>query len=69
MRTTDRVTVDANPYVWPYDGDIPLGRTALINIDWQVDFAGRGGYSDCMHAGVSAVAVNGGAEYLTQQPE
>jgi nicotinamidase-related amidase len=48
MRTTDCVTIDANPYVWPYDGDIPLGRTALINIDWQVDFAGEGGYVDTM---------------------
>ncbi|WP_264078973.1 biuret amidohydrolase [Mycobacterium szulgai] len=42
------ITVDANPYVWPYDGDIPRDRTALINIDWQVDFAGEGGYVDAM---------------------
>lgn len=43
-----KVTVQANPYVWPYDGDIPAGRTALINIDWQVDFCGEGGYVDRM---------------------
>lgn len=42
------ITVDANPYLWPYDGDIPRDRTALINIDWQVDFAGEGGYVDAM---------------------
>lgn len=42
------VTIKANPYVWPYDGDIPLRRTALINIDWQVDFCGEGGYVDAM---------------------
>jgi len=42
------VTIDANPYAWPYDGDIPAGRTALINIDWQVDFCGKGGYVDAM---------------------
>jgi nicotinamidase-related amidase len=42
------ITVDANPYVWPYDGDIPVGHTALINIDWQVDFCGEGGYVDAM---------------------
>ncbi|MDT5195626.1 MAG: biuret amidohydrolase, partial [Mycobacterium sp.] len=42
------ITVDANPYAWPYDGDIPVGRTALINIDWQVDFCGEGGYVDTM---------------------
>jgi biuret amidohydrolase len=42
------VTVEANPYLWPYDGDIPADRTALINIDWQVDFCGEGGYVDAM---------------------
>ncbi|MCX2933062.1 cysteine hydrolase [Mycobacterium sp. CVI_P3] len=41
-------TVQAHPYVWPYDGNIPTGRTALINIDWQVDFCGKGGYVDTM---------------------
>ncbi|BBX96435.1 biuret amidohydrolase [Mycobacterium lacus] len=48
MNTANRVTVDATPYVWPFDGDIPLDRTALINIDWQVDFVGEGGYVDTM---------------------
>jgi biuret amidohydrolase len=48
MNTADRVTVAATPYVWPYDGDIAVDRTALINIDWQVDFAGEGGYVDAM---------------------
>ncbi|MET0896796.1 MAG: cysteine hydrolase [Mycobacterium sp.] len=42
------VTVEANPYTWPYDGDIPAAHTALINIDWQVDFCGEGGYVDAM---------------------
>lgn len=42
------VTIEANPYVWPFDGDIPRERTALVNIDWQVDFCGEGGYVDAM---------------------
>nr|WP_139829636.1 isochorismatase family protein [Mycobacterium gastri] len=42
------MTVDANPYVWPFDGGIAVERTALINIDWQVDFAGEVGYVDTM---------------------
>lgn len=42
------VTVPANPYTWPYDGDITAERTALINIDWQVDFCAKGGYVDLM---------------------
>ncbi|MCU1676888.1 MAG: cysteine hydrolase [Frankiales bacterium] len=41
-------TVDAEPYAWPYDGRIDPARTALVNIDWQVDFCGPGGYVDAM---------------------
>ena len=41
-------TIDADPYVWPYDGALRLERTALLNIDWQVDFCGPGGYVDAM---------------------
>jgi nicotinamidase-related amidase len=40
--------VDANPYAWPYDGALVPERTALICIDWQVDFCGPGGYVDRM---------------------
>ncbi len=36
------------PYGWPYDGVLRLERTALLNIDWQVDFCGPGGYVDAM---------------------
>jgi len=40
--------VDAEPYAWPYDGSFSPATTALINIDWQVDFCGPGGYVDAM---------------------
>jgi biuret amidohydrolase len=40
--------LEANPYAWPYDGSFSPDRTALINIDWQVDFCGPGGYVDRM---------------------
>jgi len=40
--------VKANPYLWPYDGSVPVDRTALICIDWQTDFCGKGGYVDSM---------------------
>jgi nicotinamidase-related amidase len=41
-------TVDAEPYAWPYDGHIDLDRLAMVNIDWQTDFCGPGGYVDHM---------------------
>ncbi|MFJ9174078.1 cysteine hydrolase family protein [Streptomyces sp. NPDC102360] len=41
-------SVDANPYTWPYDGDLVVARTALVCIDWQNDFCGPGGYVDTM---------------------
>ena len=41
-------TIDADPYNWPYDGHIDPARTAIINIDWQTDFCGPGGYVDRM---------------------
>jgi len=40
--------IEADPYTWPYDGVIEPKRTALINIDWQTDFCGPGGYVDAM---------------------
>ena len=40
--------VAADPYTWPYDGGIDPARTAVISIDWQVDFCGPGGYVDRM---------------------
>jgi biuret amidohydrolase len=40
--------VAADPYPWPYDGDLQPANTALIVIDMQADFCGIGGYVDRM---------------------
>ena len=40
--------VGANPYPWPYNGDLRPQNTALIIIDMQTDFCGIGGYVDKM---------------------
>src|ERR1700746_3894671 len=38
----------SDPYPWPYDGDLRPDNTALIVIDMQTDFCGKGGYVDKM---------------------
>ncbi|ETK33731.1 cysteine hydrolase [Microbispora corallina] len=40
--------IEAEPYPWPYDGGLDPATTALICVDWQVDFCGPGGYVDMM---------------------
>ena len=44
----NKTHVDANPYPWPFDGNLGPGNTALIVIDMQTDFCGKGGYVDAM---------------------
>src|SRR5580698_2170481 len=40
--------IAANPYDWPFEGSATPDKTALIVIDMQTDFCGRGGYVDHM---------------------
>lgn len=46
-------TVASDPYPWPFDGDLRPDNTALIVIDMQTDFCGRGGYVDAMGYDIS----------------
>ncbi len=40
--------IAADPYLYPFDGDLRPENTALIIIDMQTDFCGEGGYVDTM---------------------
>ena len=45
--------VDANPYPWPWNGDLRPDNTVFLIIDMQIDFCGKGGYVDAMGYDIS----------------
>lgn len=45
--------VSAVPYPWPFDGDLRRQNTALVVIDMQTDFCGKGGYIDLLGYDIS----------------
>jgi nicotinamidase-related amidase len=47
------VRIESRPYRWPFDGDLRPENTALLVIDMQTDFCGRGGYIDLLGYDIS----------------
>lgn len=55
MEPAPRRYVKSEPYLYPYNGCLDSTNTALIVIDMQVDFCGKGGYVDLMGYDVTAM--------------
>jgi len=47
------IHINAEPYLWPFDGKLTPENTALVIIDMQTDFCGAGGYVDKMGYDIS----------------
>lgn len=58
-RNPMRDQVGAQPYPWPFDGPVNPEQTAVLCIDWQVDFCGPGGCVDAMGYDLSLTRADG----------
>jgi nicotinamidase-related amidase len=45
--------IEADPYLWPFNGNLSPSNTVFMVIDMQHDFCGKGGYVDSMDYDIS----------------
>jgi len=48
------ISIPADPYRWPFDGSAEPDTLAIVVIDMQTDFCGKGGYIDAQGIDLSA---------------
>src|SRR4051812_33389638 len=53
QQTVSETFIRSAPYPWPWNGDLRPSNTALIVIDMQTDFCGKGGYIDLLGYDIS----------------
>ena len=51
---TPKTVITAEPYAWPWNGNLSPKNTVLIVIDMQTDFCGLGGYINLLGYDISA---------------
>ena len=61
-------TFAADPYPWPYNGDWRPKNTAIIVIDMQTDFCGKGGYAHAMGYDLSLTGARSTHRALLRRP-